>query len=456
MMNWDNLLNSQRYGDSRKNYDAFVHRSAFQRDFDRIIFSSAFRRMQDKTQVFPVPESDFVHNRLTHSLEVAMVGRSLGNLAGQFILEQEPDLESKHPMNVFGDIVAAAALAHDLGNPPFGHSGEGAIADYFLKNNFIKDSFGLTDRQWQDFTRYEGNAHGFRLLINHHPDEVKGGLRLTYATLATFSKYPRPSLVNTSSLIDPNIKRCSAKKFSFFHSEEEAFDTLASNVGLPLLSKAKEERLWARHPLAFMVEAADNICYRIIDLEDGYKLSYLSLGEMEKLLIPLLLKSSDNKMALAKYRGIKDAGEKVGYLRAKAINVLVDEVITVFKDNYKDIMSGVFDSELTDLISSVDILEGEIKKSNIFLYNRNPVIEIELAGYQVIYGLLERFMAIHLYPERAMSKKMKAILPAQFHAKDTDSNYCKIMRIVDYIARMTDTYALSLYRRLSGQSLPSL
>lgn len=452
-MNWNKLLNSQRLGDARKDYDSFTHRSAFQRDFDRIIFSSAFRRMQDKTQVFPVPESDFVHNRLTHSLEVAMVGRSLGNLAGEFILNQEPELKKQQSMNMFGDIVAAAALAHDLGNPPFGHSGEDAIGDFFLKNSFIKDQFDLTDAQWKDFTNYEGNAHGFRLLCNHHPAEINSGMRLTFATLATFAKYPRPSVVDKQQLIDPNKKRTSAKKFSFFNSEAEAFADVAISTGLKQLLKG--EKVWARHPLAFLVEAADNICYRIIDLEDGYKLGYLSLLEMEELLTPLLMRSFDAEIALQKYKAMNDAGEKVGYLRAKAINVLVYEVKTVFQENYKEIMNGDFDTELTDLIKSVDILEGPIKKSNIFLYNRKPVVEIELAGYQVISGLLEQFMQIHLEPNHMISKKLLTILPSQFRASDTDSNYCKIMRIVDFIARMTDGYALNLYRRLSGQSLPS-
>ena len=452
-MNWDNLLNSQRLGDSRTNYDSFNHRSAFQRDFDRIIFSSAFRRMQDKTQVFPVPESDFVHNRLTHSLEVAMVGRSLGNLAGEFILNKFPELNEKHSMNMFGDIVAAAALAHDLGNPPFGHSGEGAIGDFFKKNSFIKDQFDISDAQWSDFIEYEGNAHGFRLLANHHPDEVNNGMRLTFATLATFAKYPRPSYVNKEKLFDPEKKRTSSKKFSFNRSETLDFENVANAVGL---IKISDEDIWARHPLAFLVEAADNICYRIIDLEDGYKLSYLSLVEMEALLIPLMMRSFDAEIAKKKYDDIIDAGEKVGYLRAKAINVLVYEAMQVFEDNIDDIMNGDFDNELTDLIKSVDILEGPIKKSNIFLYNRQPVVEIELAGYQVIYGLLEQFMQIHLNPKHILSKKLSTILPTQFHFNETDSNYCKLMRIVDFIARMTDGYALGLYRRLSGQSLPSV
>jgi len=455
-MNWKQLLSSRRLGDNRTNYDVFAHRSAFQRDYDRIIFSSAFRRMQDKTQVFPVPENDFVHNRLTHSIEVSSVGRTLGNLVGQYVLKLEPELEKEgNSMHMFGDIVAAASLAHDVGNPPFGHSGESAIGNYFEQHEELKSKFKLNDQEWHDLIKYEGNAHGFRLLTNHHPDEIKGGLRLTYATLGCFSKYPRASIVDSKYLLEPNKKRTSSKKFSYFQSEKELFEDVANTLGLIKLTKDHpQQRAWTRHPLVFMVEAADNICYRIIDLEDGYKLGYLKFKEMEELLLPLLQRSFDANEALEKYQQINDLGEKIGYLRAKSINVLIYESIEVFKQNYKAIMDGEFDQEITDIIRSADLVEGPIKKANIYLYNRKPVIEIEVAGYQVISGLLERFMDVQLHPKNGMNKKMKQLLPEQFHVKDSDSDYEKIMKAVDFVARMTDSYALNLYRRLSGYSLP--
>ncbi len=457
-MNWEQLLSSRRLGDDRKNYDTQEHRSAFQRDYDRIIFSSAFRRMQDKTQVFPIPENDFVHNRLTHSIEVSSVGRTLGNLVGQFVLEQEPELKVKgNSMHLFGDIVAAACLAHDVGNPPFGHSGESAIGNYFKQHPELKEQFSLNNQEWNDFIKYEGNAHGFRLLTNHHPEEIKGGLRLTYATLGCFSKYPRASVVDLEYLLDSDKKRTSSKKFSYFQSEKVLFENVANTLGLlKLTEEHPQQRAWARHPLVFMVEAADNICYRIIDLEDGYKLGYLKFKEMEDLLLPLLKRSFDAKEALVKYKQINDLGEKIGYLRAKSINVLIFESIEVFKNNYQAIMNGDFDQEITDIIPSADIVEGPIKEANIYLYNRKPVIEIEVAGYQVISGLLEKFMDVQLHPKNGMNKKMKQLLPEQFHAKESDSNYEKIMKAVDFVARMTDSYALNLYRRLSGHSLPTI
>ncbi len=452
-MNWEKLMSGKRLGDPRGGIDNEKARSAFQRDFDRVVFSSAFRRLQDKTQVFPVPASDFVHSRLTHSIEVSSVGRTLGNLAGEFILEREPLLKERLSQHSFGDVVAAASLAHDVGNPPFGHSGEDAISEFFRKN---KEKYGknLTAAQWADFTRYEGNAHGFRLLTNHHPGKIEGGLRLTYATLATFAKYPRESFIDESELL-PSAKRTSAKKFNFFQSEKEYFKAVAENTGLLPLTKQNAGALaWCRHPLSFLVEAADNICYRLIDLEDGFKLGFLGFEEFEKLLLPFMKKSGDNSQALNKYNLIEDEGEKAGYLRAKAISVLIYEAIEVFKENYEEIMNGTFDSELTDLINSVDILEGKIKEANIFLYNRRPVVEIEITGYKIISGLLEIYLEAQYAPSNKLNKKIIQLLPSQFRAAESDGDYEKIMKTVDFVARMSDSYALNLYRRLSGQSLP--
>lgn len=453
-MNWEKLMYMGRLGDDRANYDVVESRSAFQRDFDRIVFSSAFRRLQDKTQVFPVPASDFVHSRLTHSIEVSSVGRTLGNMAGEIILSKNPELHDfGFTMSMFGDVVAAASLAHDVGNPPFGHSGEAAISDYFIRRE--EEYRNLTAKQWNDLVKYEGNAHGFRLLTNHHPDEIRGGLRLTKATLATFTKYPRESYVNTENLLDDGIKRTSSKKFNFFQTEKEYFKEVAEDVGLISLSKDVEDAaVWCRHPLSFLVEAADNICYRLIDLEDGYKLNFIGFDEVEELLLPFMLKSGDRQQAMQKYDSIKDKGEKIGYLRAKAISVLIYESFEVFKANYEDIMTGKFDSELTDNIESVDHLEGKIKKANIVLYNQKPVIEIEITGYKIISGLLEIYLDAQNNPSNSLNKKILQRLPGQFVANEKDTEYQKIMKTVDFIARMSDSYALNLFRRLSGQSLP--
>ena len=365
-MNWNQLINTTRLGSkNRQSTERTPFRPEFQKDYDRLVFSSPFRRLQDKTQVFPLPGSVFVHNRLTHSLEVASIGKTLGDMVSRELLKDgavDPRL-----INETGTIVSTACLAHDLGNPPFGHSGEDAISEFFVKrkNDFAK--FNLTEAQWNDFTRYEGNAHGFRLLTNHHPDEIKGGLRLTYATLATFAKYPRESHIPEEELVREDLKRTSAKKFNFFQTERALFKETARETGLrPLTVTDSESLAYCRHPLAFLVEAADNICYRLIDLEDGYKLGFLDFNTVEELLIPFMKMSGDKNQAMTKYGMIKDKGEKVGYLRAKAISVLINESIEVFKENYNEIMNGNFDAEITDHISSTKLLEGEIKKANIF------------------------------------------------------------------------------------------
>jgi dGTPase len=456
-MYWEKLLHEGRLGDKR-NRGTQIGRTAFQRDFDRIVFSSAFRRLQDKTQVFPVPDSDFVHSRLTHSIEVSSVGRTLGNMAGEYVLGKHPDLlEKGYTASVFGDVVAAASLAHDVGNPPFGHSGEDAISEFFMDYRKRNSSLSLSESQWADLTRYEGNAHGFRLLTNHHPGQIQGGLRLTYATLATFTKYPRASWVNQEYLKEESFKRTSAKKFNFFQTELSYFRELADAVGL--ISLSAEEGLadaWCRHPLSFLVEAADNICYRLIDLEDGYKLGYMPFAAIEALLMPFMEKADDANEALQKYALIDDQGEQIGYLRARAISSLLQESFFVFKQKYDEIMSGTFDDELTNHIASYDLLEKDIKKANIYLYNRKPVVEIEITGFKIISGLLEIYLNAQYSPQKALNKKLLSQLPPQFLRKETDGDYELLMKTVDFVARMSDSYALNLYRRLSGQKLPSI
>lgn len=457
-LSWEKLLNQARFGDNRKNYDNSEARTAFQRDFDRIVFSSAFRRMHDKTQVFPIPKNDFVHNRLTHSLEVSCVGRSLGNMAGNHILENEKELkDSGITSDMFGNIVAAACLAHDLGNPPFGHSGENAISEYFNRGEGAKFKDKLDKKEWNDLINYEGNASGFRILTNHHPSEIAGGLRLTYSTLASFTKYPCESFID-----EKHNKKCigrnSQKKYGFFNSEREMFKEVAEKVGLYRLTDEKtNEYSWARHPLAFLVEAADNICYRIIDLEDGFKLRYVSLSKIEELLFPLLEKASDSKTALKKYNKISDEGEKVGYLRAKAINVLIGEVVEAFKVNYESIMNCEFDDDVTKHIASVEILEKHIKNANIELYNKQEVVEIEIAGFNVLGGLLKKFIDAIENPDFPLNRKILQNIPEQFKPKtanESNVTYENLLNITDYVARMTDSFALSLYRKMNGINLP--
>ncbi|MFO8054494.1 MAG: dNTP triphosphohydrolase [Bacteroidales bacterium] len=448
-MDWDSLLHAGRYGALKKPASADMRRP-YQRDFDRIVFSTAFRRMQDKTQVFPVPKSDFVHNRLTHSLEVSSVGRSLGSIGGYIILHKENLDSGIHPES-FGDIVAAACLAHDVGNPPFGHSGEKAIAKYFSSAEGARHRPYLSERQWADLLYYEGNAAGFRILTNHHPEEKAGGLLLTYATLGAFSKYPgeaEPKKVKYTG-------QTSLKKFGFFQSEKEIFDRVATELKL-LDGSTDSKKAWKRHPLAFLTEAADNICYRIIDLEDGFKLGYIHLEEMEELLKYFLIYPDKDMDGLKTYGMIKDHGEKAGYLRAKAINALVKETAKVFDDKYEDIMHGEFDQELTDYIRSDDQFNQTILDCNKRLYNSRKVVEIEIAGYRILSGLLEEFAGILIKPEDLPNKKLKELIPRQFRPQHNGNYYDDLMKITDFVARMTDSYAIDLYRKIKGISLPEI
>ena len=445
-MNWKQLLSSDRIGKtSSAKTESF--RSAFEQDYDRIIFSHPFRRLQDKTQVHPLPEYDFVHTRLTHSLEVSSVGRSLGKKVGEAIIEKHPELKEDGLSSFdFGAVVAAAALAHDIGNPPFGHSGESAISDFFRSSeNEALYKNQMTAQEWADITDFEGNAQGFRLM------NQTNGLQLTCATLSAFTKYPRPSLIK-----DHDKSRKSQKKYGFFQSDKKIFSELAANVGLTQFS---EEGIWSRHPLAFLVEAADDICYQIIDLEDGCRLELVSYDETVDLLGAIIGESFDRDK-LTKYDS--DA-EKIGVLRAMAIGKLVDQCVAVFLRNEEQLLTGTFDKALTGLIPSSDILKKIEKLSIVKIYQSRKVLEKEAAGFEVLPGLLEAFTSAvyHYYIDKQhFTKKLQnliRLLPEDTKAKmdqSSESLYNLLMLTIDFISGMTDTHAISLYRKIKGISLP--
>jgi len=458
-MRWEQLLSSKILGLDHKNFaaaDSYDGRSSFQKDFDRVVFSSAFRRLQDKTQVFPLPESDFVHTRLTHSLEVSCVGRSLGNLVGEKILERHPSLKKKFTKFHFGEIVAAACLAHDIGNPPFGHSGEDAFSDYFKSGNgkTLKEKIG-DEKKWNDLIKFEGNAQGFRIISQLQNPQVKGGLRLTYATLATFAKYPKESFITTETFpatTKPNPKIY--KKFGFFQSEKEIFKLIAEEVGLKNKGEKLDSYFWCRHPLAFLVEAADDICYRIMDLEDGSHLGLVSFDETEALLLPLIKKS---KLRLYNTR---DEKEKIGYLRAKAIALLIEQLAEAFLAHENEILNGTFEQELIGSIPTQKTLKQIEKISVEKIYSFRTVVEREAVGYEVLGGLLDIFVSALLdAPSTQRSHRTKTIVklfPQQFELPPSGENnfYERLLQITDFISGMTDSFAVSLYRKLKGISLP--
>lgn len=452
-MKWETLLSGKRIGYEGEIANAIEQRSAFERDFDRIVFSSAFRRLQNKTQVFPLPETDFIHTRLTHSLETSSIGRSIGKIVGERILEFEKGNNffeySKVSASDFGAIVAAAALAHDIGNPPFGHSGEDAISDYFKSDMAMPYLESLSIKQKGDLQNFEGNALGFRKLTTTYPkqSDLLGGLQLSFATLGSFTKYPKESLPKSE-----NKALASEKKYGFFQSEKEMFKTIANELGM-IESGDEVNYKWKRHPLAFLMEAADDICYHIIDLEDGFNIGIISFEEVQNLLFYADLEDK------SRYDKIHDKTEKVGYLRAKAIQKLINEVSEEFCKNYHSIMEGKYDNSLTNKIESAQKCKDIIKISREKIYNFKQVLEIEAAGFEVIGGLIDTFLNAALGKKTAKAQKLLSLIPNYYLVNETglqNIKYEQIMNITDFVASMTDTAAITLFRKIKGISLPSL
>ena len=441
-MIWKTLLSPKRKG-QKPGVSAESSRSAFEQDYDRIIFSHPFRRLQDKTQVHPLPEHDFVHTRLTHSLEVSSVGRSLGKRAGEIILQRHPELSRDFSLFDFGAIVAAAALAHDLGNPPFGHAGEDSISDFFLHHpGGLRFKSEVTDTQWHDLIKFEGNAQGFRIL-----NKEEYGLRLTFACLGAFTKYPCASHFPAR-----DKSRKSQKKYGFFQSEIEAFKEVASDLDL----LPSGDHAWCRHPLAFLVEAADDICYSIIDMEDGCRLGLLTFEETVDLLSGILRDKLDKN----KLGSTKDLNQKLGVLRALAIGELIDACIEIFLSHEKGLLDGSFDQALTDLCVFHDSLSEISKVSIARIYHAKHVVEIEASGHQILPGLLEEFTeaGVHIISNKHSRKynNLRLLLPpdiaSSISARPADV-YQMLRSVTDFISGLTDRHALSLYRRIKGISL---
>lgn len=447
-MNWKRLLSTKRWGyEYREVGDQIDARSEFQRDYDRLIFSSPFRRLQNKTQVFPLPGAVFVHNRLTHSLEVASVGRSLGRLFYNILKKENPDIDQEFPfLQEVGNIVSAACLSHDLGNPAFGHSGEAAISSYFTEGRGQEYKERMTAEQWADLTHFEGNANALRILTHAFHGKDTKGFALTYATLASIVKYP-------CSAIDGHLKNDHhRKKYGYFDTEKAAFEKIANELGLKV--DPTNPNGYLRHPLVYLVEAADDICYNIIDLEDAHHLKILSYPEVEALLLPLC-GGEDLRNRLD---ALVDTGSRVELLRAKAINTLIKGCATVFAKNQDKFLAGAFEMALMDALDE-NIVEQMKKISEISvarIYNAPTVVQIEIAGFNVMNALLEEFIPAYLKDDKGhFDKKIVAMIPPQFHTTQPDT-YTKIRAVLDYVSGMTDIYAVDLYRKIKGISIPSL
>ncbi|WP_316745735.1 deoxyguanosinetriphosphate triphosphohydrolase [Pedobacter gandavensis] len=446
-MNWEKLLSAKRWG----NEDRFAGnqkeaRSEFQRDYDRIIFSSPFRRLQNKTQVFPLPGSVFVHNRLTHSLEVASVGRSLGTIFYNRYKANDPEVDENCPLLCeIGNIIASACLAHDLGNPAFGHSGEAAISHYFTNGDGKAYQNQVTAAEWEDLINFEGNANALRILTHPFAGKGTGGFALTYATLAAIAKYP------CASLAGHNKANIYTKKYGFFQSEQSGFEKIA--VEMDLIKVQDEPMVYKRHPLVYLVEAADDICYNIIDLEDAHRLKILSYAEVETLLVPLC---NDPKLQ-ERLATIEDDDAKITLMRAKSISTLIGLCSNVFSEQQEAILNGDFNQSLMDAIEEpyLAVMKEIEKISYKKIYNYASVVQIEVAGYKVMGGLLEEFIPAYLENESKYHKKLVELIPKQFLTQETDT-YTKIQSVLDFISGMTDIYAVELFRKIKGISFPSM
>ena len=444
-MNWEQLLSLKRQGDKGKRLriEQDDTRLGFEVDYDRIIFSSAFRSLQDKTQVIPLSKTDFVHTRLTHSLEVSVVGRSLGRLVGKKIIEKYPHLKEVHgyQMNDFGAIVAAASLAHDIGNPPFGHSGEKAIGEYFSIGKGSKYKEQLSPKEWQDLIDFEGNANGFSVLNSSRPG-VDGGIRLSYATLGAFMKYPKESLPKkpTNNIAD--------KKYGFFQTDKVFFQEVASEMGM-IANKSGDDIGFERHPLAYLVEAADDICYTIIDFEDGINLGLVS----EDFALEYLIKLVKDSIDTSKYKTLETKEDRISYLRALAIGSLINDAVKVFVENEEAIMKGEFPFALTDKSKYKAQMDDIIKISVKNIYQSREVVEKEIVGYQIIQTLLDKFItAFNNKYEGKMSNYDNLILKMlpEKHHLEKENLYERLLHICHFVSMLTDGNALLFYRTINA------
>ena len=447
-MHWERLLSLKRFGDTHKRLRTAQDetRLGFEVDYDRVIFSSAFRSLQDKTQVIPLSKTDFVHTRLTHSLEVSVVGRSLGRNTGKKILEKHPELHNEHGygFNDFGAIVAAAALAHDIGNPPFGHSGEKAIGAFFSSGPGAKYIADLDEKQAEDLTSFEGNANGFRLLTRSR-EGVPGGLRLSYATLGAFMKYPKESLPKkpTSHIAD--------KKFGFFQTEKKLFGEVAEELGLNHTGKGKSVS-WARHPLTYLVEAADDICYTIIDFEDGINLGLLP----EEYALEYLIKLVQDTINTKKYNQMAHMEDRLSYLRALAINTLINDVAEIFIKHEDDILSGDFTTSLLEKSRYKAQVADIIKLSVDRIYLSQEVVEKEIAGYQLIGDILEVYCGALVRKksgeETNYDRLILRTLPS-FYSQTEGSLYELLVNAGSFVAGLSDSGAVHIHNKISGKEL---
>ncbi len=443
-MEWKQLISNKRLGQEHRHTERHDDRTEFKRDYDRLIFSAPFRRLQNKTQVFPLPGSVFVHNRLTHSLEVASVGMSLGNDVAQRVIERRPELRNTL-FEQIGQIVSTACLAHDLGNPPFGHSGEKAIQTFFTEGAGNRLREEVSPAFWDDITHFEGNANAFRLLTHQFKGRRPGGFVMTYSTIASIVKYPHASSAAGKK-----------GKFGFFQSEQETYQRLAAEMGIRRLSVEGEPLRYARHPLVYLVEAADDICYEIMDLEDAHKLKIVSFDEASRLMLGFFEDEVQQRiLQRIKDEQLTDPNEQIVYMRSCVIGKLENECVKAFIDHEDEILAGTFEKGLIDHISPLqrEAYKACAKLSVARIYKSRPVLDVELSGYKIMATLMDQMVEAVMHPDRYYSQQLVGRVSSQYDidAKDLET---RLMAVIDYISGMTDVYALDVYQKINGISLP--
>ena len=447
-MEWSRLINDTRFGlehyaDPKRGYA----RTDFRRDYDRLVFSSPFRRLQNKTQVFPLPGSVFVHNRLTHSLEVSSVGKSLADEISAMLREKYKEHERVNLFYHFGDIVSAACLAHDLGNPPFGHSGEKAISTYFSEGEGKKLQSLYNDEQWADLTNFEGNANTFRTLTHTFKGRRQGGFAMTYTMLASIVKYPYQSTLAGKK-----------GKFGFFESEKADFCKVFDTLGIIRRPAPDGAVCYARHPLVYIVEAADDICYEVMDLEDAHKLKILSA---DTVISTLLNYFSDDQARrdrmIDTMNRVEDPNEKISYLRSCVVGKLVECCAETFVGYEDAILEGRFEGSLLDHIADAqrEAYNQSARLSWNRIYTAPDVVDVELAGNQIVTYLMDKLMHAVMNPELNYSRLLISRIPTQYDTSHPDV-YHRTLAVLDHLSAMTDVYALDLYRKLNGTSLPAV
>lgn len=443
-MNWLQLISNKRLGQEYRHADRHDDRSEFKRDYDRLIFSAPFRRLQNKTQVFPLPGSVFVHNRLTHSLEVASVGMSLGNDVASQLKKRHPELAGTL-FEEIGTIVSTACLAHDMGNPPFGHSGEKAIQAFFEEGEGAALKARMDPQFWSDITHFEGNANAFRLLTHQFNGRRVGGFAMTYTTLASIVKYPFSSGQSGHH-----------GKFGFFQFERDTYCTIADELGIIRTSAPGEPLAYARHPLVYLVEAADDICYEVMDIEDSHKLRILSYEQTTELLLGFLAPEEQERVKQRiEDEHITDENERVVYMRACAIGKLESECVAAFVEHEDEILAGTFEGSLVDHISPLqrDAYKRCAEESYRLIYTSKPVLDIELSGYKIMETLMETLVDAVVNPNKFHSRQLINLVSSQYDIRN-DNLENRIMAVIDYVSGMTDVYALDIYQKLIGSSLP--